>query len=392
MNSFIHLIPDDPKFVAYIVEYFSAVVPHRHRYVLMGSRSDHYHAYPHLLYHNEEVNKVFELTKDARGVITHGMYGNQVSVINQLSATVPVAWIPFGAEYHDNLPEFKCRLLFKKTESLKYAEVELRSSNRLRRLLRSCRGCLQRMQSSRVRNRQYSAIRQAMQRANVIGLFLEEEFELLRAKLNVSAKWSWFTYYNILDTVGSELIDQNASGNDVLVGNSSDPSNNHVEAIDLLVQHRNHFDRAIVPLSYGDPNYRERILDYGLKQLNDQFAPLTQFVERTEYNRLLLSCKVAIMNHRRQQAVGNVITLLWLGAKVYMTNESTVFQYFKRQGLCVFSIEDDLLGSTDPASAFAGLSIQQVGSNRSRLEQLFSRSAVISGAVNLIDDLERVNS
>lgn len=49
-----------------------------------------------------------------------------------------------------------------------------------------------------------------------------------------------------------------------------------------------------------------------------------------------------IMAHYYPQAQGNIITGLWLGMKVYLSNKNMTYHYFKRIGCYVYSIENDL--------------------------------------------------
>jgi len=47
------------------------------------------------------------------------------------------------------------------------------------------------------------------------------------------------------------------------------------------------------------------------------------------------------MNHYRQQALGILLALIYMGSKVYLNESNTAFQYFKRIGIKVYSIEKE---------------------------------------------------
>lgn len=57
---------------------------------------------------------------------------------------------------------------------------------------------------------------------------------------------------------------------------------------------------------------------------------------------MLNSIKIAIFNNRRRQAVGNIITLIYFGAKVFLSEKITFYQYLKKIGIIVYSYEKDL--------------------------------------------------
>jgi hypothetical protein len=58
-----------------------------------------------------------------------------------------------------------------------------------------------------------------------------------------------------------------------------------------------------------------------------------------EYLNLLGEIDVAIFAHRRQQAMGNTISLLGLGKKVFMRNDVTPWGVFQKTGVKVYDIE-----------------------------------------------------
>ena len=73
----------------------------------------------------------------------------------------------------------------------------------------------------------------------------------------------------------------------------------------------------------------------------------------SDYTKLMQTCKVVIMNHYRQQAVGNIISAVYLGAKVFLNKENSAYLYLKGLGCPIYEITEDLnchndiLGLTD---------------------------------------------
>jgi pyruvate/2-oxoglutarate/acetoin dehydrogenase E1 component len=57
-----------------------------------------------------------------------------------------------------------------------------------------------------------------------------------------------------------------------------------------------------------------------------------------KYLEFLGNIDIAIFAHNRQQSMGNIITLLGLGKKVYIKNDITSWEHFKNINVQVFDI------------------------------------------------------
>ena len=211
-----------------------------------------------------------------------------------------------------------------------------------------------------------------------------EDFQIAKQQLPGDYKFLWYSYYSIEDTIG-ELIDSKVNGNNILVGNSAFYSNNHLEAFQKLskldVRERN----IVVPLSYGNTWYANRILNRGREIFKEDFDPLMSFLELEEYNRKLQSCSIVIMNHHRQQALGNLITSLWLGSKVYISKKSSTYDYFNRIGINFYTVEDDLI--PDNQQALKPLKKKLVTQNREILFREYSKKKLDESILNIVREL-----
>lgn len=142
--------------------------------------------------------------------------------------------------------------------------------------------------------------------------------------------------YRVLEQ--SEL--QNRSEIYIQVGNSADPTNKHYEVLKYISDLEINEYKVFCPLSYGSPKYRDSIINYGKSLLGDRFIPITNYMEFSEYNKYMSSIDIAIFNHDRQQAMGNMIGLLSLGKKVILKSTTTPYSFFKSLGLKVYSLDD----------------------------------------------------
>jgi len=131
----------------------------------------------------------------------------------------------------------------------------------------------------------------------------------------------------------------------VLLGNSADPSNNHNEMFEKLLPYKNKNVLIYCPLSYGLDEYAERIAKLGKTLFGDKFIPLLEFIPFEKYLELLGQIDIAVFAHNRQQGMGNTITLLGLGKKVFMRSDVTQWRLFEEIGVKVFDVEEFSLES-----------------------------------------------
>lgn len=138
--------------------------------------------------------------------------------------------------------------------------------------------------------------------------------------------------YKVLDvpSIQSDTIN-------IQIGNSADPSNNHFEILDKLLPFKDQNIKMYAPLSYGDKAHAKKVISKGKELFGDKFIALTGFIPFEEYLQFLGSIDIAIFNHKRQQAMGNTITLLGLGKTVFIRSDTTQWQLFKDKNIEVLN-------------------------------------------------------
>lgn len=123
----------------------------------------------------------------------------------------------------------------------------------------------------------------------------------------------------------------------IQIGNSADPSNNHIEIFDKLRAYKNENIEIICPLSYGNLQYRNEVIKKGNEIFGDKFNPIMDFLPLEEYLLQLSKIDIAIFNHKRQQAIGNITSLLGFGKKVYIRDDITTWNFCADHELTVFN-------------------------------------------------------
>ncbi len=139
-----------------------------------------------------------------------------------------------------------------------------------------------------------------------------------------------------------EIGKKYTSSINILLGNSADPTNNHVEILERLEKYKDKNIKIYTPLSYGNQNYADFVIEKGKNIFGEKFIPLKEFLPYDEYLKLLTEIDIAIFNHNRQQAMGNIIVLLGLGKKVYIRDDVTSWNYFKDLQIAVFNINEKI--------------------------------------------------
>ncbi|MCJ1883440.1 TDP-N-acetylfucosamine:lipid II N-acetylfucosaminyltransferase [Pseudomonas sp. LA21] len=160
----------------------------------------------------------------------------------------------------------------------------------------------------------------------------------------------------------------------IQIGNSADPSNNHIEILEALSSFRNENIEIYAPLSYGNKEHAQSVIRMGREIFGEKFKPLTKLMPFDQYLEFLGKVDIAIFNHKRQQAMGNTITLLGMGKKVYMRSDITPWPMFKKMGVKVYELSSLDLNPMDEAT---------FNLNRLAIRNNFSEK-------NLVDQLNKI--
>lgn len=193
--------------------------------------------------------------------------------------------------------------------------------------------------------------------------------------------YSQMNYYSVADSFacGAGL----EGGADILVGNSASLSNNHLEAFDLLARQDIAGRRIVVPLSYGNPAYRDAIVARGNELFGPAFTPLVEFMPLHEYISVVAGCSVVIMNHKRQQALGNIGAALYHGAHVFLDEASPAVNFFRSRGAFIRTT-NELKVDGLPSEPVSG---EVVAANRRVLETFWGSEQVVKNVETLVSRL-----
>jgi dTDP-N-acetylfucosamine:lipid II N-acetylfucosaminyltransferase len=130
-------------------------------------------------------------------------------------------------------------------------------------------------------------------------------------------------------------------------------------------------------LSYGDAAYGQSVAALGRERFGERLDALTGWMALADYNERIRHCGFVVMNHRRQQAVGNVTSALYKGATVYLRRENPLFDFLADLGVCLREIDDN-------AGALEALSAQERSRNREIIGAHYARARVLSAIRSLL--------
>jgi len=128
----------------------------------------------------------------------------------------------------------------------------------------------------------------------------------------------------------------------ILVGNSATDTNRHELVFDKLKRFKDDNIRLIVPLSYGDDEYRKKIIKIGRREFSNKFYPIVEFLPYEQYINIIYNIDIAIFFHNRSQAMGNTIQILGLGKKLFLDRiNNPLYQFFRNLGVKVYDFETE---------------------------------------------------
>lgn len=131
--------------------------------------------------------------------------------------------------------------------------------------------------------------------------------------------------------------------NNILIGNSGDPSNNHLDIMEKLSKYNLGKRCVYATLSYGGNNeYIQKVITKGKELWGERFKPLLEYMPINDYKEILSSCGIRIFGHERQQAIGNIGIGLKSGCKIFLSQTSVAYEYYKSIGIQIYTIQNDL--------------------------------------------------
>lgn len=374
-NKIIHIC-DDEKFINNANYLFEKAFPKRNLFIVFGS-------FETKLIHVSKDKNVVILSKNEiikklesfKGfLIFHSLQTKYLGILNRINhVDVSTIWLAFGFETYSDPNLYSNKKLYDKITYLKYGKkTSIKDNMFYRNLYRKIKKGLV---ISKTEERVHLT-----QKIDYLGASFVQEYKLLSRIYDRKFKFFEFWYYPL-----EKIVDINHCAlplnNTILLGNSASITNNHLDVLDKLTKNKIN-KNLVLPLSYGEVDYRNDVINEFKVYEKDVFI-LKYFMSIKEYNKIISSCKFAIFNTRRQQAVGNIIALLWYGAKIFISEKNTFYGYLKSLRIIVFSYEKDL----KIKKLRQGLSETEILNNRKILMNFLSEDNIVKQMKKSLKDV-----
>jgi len=338
----IHIFNDD-KFINPVIKLFENVAPNISKYFVLKQDN-----FPVKFCNNPKLIRInfFEKTESDNFiklicnqntiVFFHSLEDYKIYIALNIPESIKKVWFIWGYDLYGWYP-FRYKKF--ESETAKLLGLQLKFKHNVFSFIWLNKVFFPTFIVNKIKSHFTTPFYKAVKKMNYVVPVVPTEYKLAK-QINKELICLPFTYGFLEDLVSKEVLNviNETTEQNILMGNSADPSNNYVELFIKLAKLNLWARKVYVPLSYGGTeNYIEAILQKGKEILGDNFFPLTTFLSLEEYNTILNSCNTLLFNHTRQQGVGNIITMLYYGKKVYLNEKSTVFKYYKSLGVKLFS-------------------------------------------------------
>lgn len=373
VNDIVHIAPDE-KFIDAAYDIYERAFPNKNLFLILVDKPkgelkyvSNKVNYEQISLNDNYLKQINEITKHSKLVVYHGMSYHQALLALKLDKeNTKYIWSVFGAEVYNNPKIIKNGSIGYETYKRYVESTKERIKDYLRPFYYSI--VKRKSEPSKV-------IKQSFKEMDYAAILYKEEFQKYKELYLLSDKSQHlkFTYYP-LDAVIKKETDF-VSDSNILIGNSASYTNNHIETFKILKAFDISKREIVCPLSYGNMEYALSIENFGRINFGSSFQSIKNFMALNEYQKILQKCGIVIMNHHRQQAVGNVLNCIYLGSKVYLSKQNTLYHYLKRIGCYIYSVEDDLNQSNK--TVFDLLKRDQMVTNRNVLTEEIKLDSVV---------------
>lgn len=327
----------------------------------------------------EDINAILE-ELNVKAILTHAFHLEYAKAILKIKRKIKIGWYIWGFDVY-GLPKIKPYTYAPLTNEYLLSSVP---KLRIGRILLKYQFLRKFFFFFSKEEDRYTVIFKALKKVDYFITYLEDDYKFFSKYYNNSFRYINCPFSTIDQYLaGNQNICLHNNANNILIGNSNSIESNHIDALSHISKHidKENNVSVYIPLSYGDnQDYKSYILKSGKKLFGDNFNPLLNFMERKHYIGLLRSCSVGVFYHYRQQAMGNIIAMLYLGSRVYLSKRNPAFNFFIENNIKVFDLENDFRIYQN-----SKLEAQEVSNNRKVLAEIFNESRVLK-------EIEQLNS
>lgn len=172
---------------------------------------------------------------------------------------------------------------------------------------------------------------------------IEGDYQQLCTWYHTNAKQLFAQYtYKLFDKSLYTISPRRRDKIRVMVGHSATRTCQHIDVFNILAKFAGKIE-VVSPLAYpSDNNYINKVIKTGRHIFGDNFVPITEYMNYDEYVAMLSDIDIAVFDNNRQQGNGNIISMLYLGKKVYVSSHNSLYSHYKRLGCVIFEFSDNI--------------------------------------------------
>ncbi len=346
-----HLLNDD-KFIDDFIDVVEGIQTNNNKYLIFRNKNSvKYVSHPKITYVKSEQNYLNELIrnfcKDDK-VFIHYLRRGLYEFIISIPIETRIGLFFWGGDIVEYPTHFYKKFNYE-PQTLKYYNKHKNPYYRIIRFYRNpkniLRYVLKRRQFLKQEKSQLELKNLALSRIDYLLNWNPLDYEQLLKKVKRFKARDIYHFYGIgLESDLPAIKNNNSKTLKIWLGNSAALANNHMDALKVLGRLKDEDIEILCPLSYGDysknKHYTSTVIKYGKDLFGEKFIPLTAFLQRSEYYRLLQETDIIIMFQNRTQANGNISASLSMGKKIFLHKINTIYQLYKKNDIKVFSVDE----------------------------------------------------
>jgi len=315
-----HLVSDNPVYIDHFIESAEKLSDKRNCYVLISPKKKE----------NIKSNKVLQFDLDQalslfrkdkfNKVFIHYLNNKAISFIDKIDKNIPVYWFFWGADGYKH-PKLQKSLYLPETKNIVDELFPKKGIDQIKKKYRD-------FKISQKLNR-------AFLRIDYCCTQVKGDFDLIKSISPTCKMHHLYFAYGGIDNVNYKKSNKVTNKKfNILLGNSANPSNNHLDILHILSGYTANIEKIICPLSYSGPkDYINQVILKGEFYFGEKFYPLIEFLPLNEYETMMDTIDIGVFYHSRQQAYSNTIMILGQGKKILMNPKSTLYDMYLDFGI-----------------------------------------------------------
>ncbi len=386
MHKIVHICQDE-KFINSAYLQFEQLYPNQNEFYIYDClNGETKHIKRNETFHFFELNQEFFESLNNSIVVFHSIPNHLAKYLQFINKSNKVVWFLFGFETYGDQMLYSENVLLDKI-TYKYFRNKSIGFNFKEQVKYYLFPFIRKIKKDLYYSeKEYQIIKREeklnnLKRVDYIGSSFEEEKQIQSKILKFDRPLFDFWYYP-LEVIVDMRTEINLNKGKVLIGHSGFSNGNHLDVVYKIKNYNLSNVEVIIPFSYGEKKYME-IVKKEIASLKINVKFLEDFMPLSLYSGLLNDVKIAVFNNRRQQAIGNIITLIYFGSKVFLSEKNTFYQFLKRQNVLVYNYEKEL----NDTSINVELTENEMIFNQQKMIELFSEKKLLN---DLKESLEKV--